>query len=94
MAHILSYAALAVGMVNTVSALDIGQLVKTTSGAVIGHTSVRHGQVSEYLGNASLIFYLRRADFKLRNSICCSTSGKAPIHAPTKIQGRKHHKSR
>jgi hypothetical protein len=50
MASLLSYAALAACMAIYVSAWNIGQRVTTTSGAVIGHASVRHGEVSEYLG--------------------------------------------
>jgi hypothetical protein len=51
MANFLPYAALAACMSNFVSAWNVGQLVNTTSGPLIGHASLRHKEVSEYLGN-------------------------------------------
>jgi hypothetical protein len=42
-----------------VSAWDVGQLVKTTSGPVLGHKSPRYKDVSEYLGNnETLVLWL------------------------------------
>jgi hypothetical protein len=47
---ILSLISLAAALIQTASAFKVGQAVKTTSGALQGHTSSWQPGVNEYLG--------------------------------------------